>query len=233
MISEQLKKQIEESKQEFWKEREINTEAKYIIKNHKGDIEMEYIGKHKKRMGASGFSHEHSIDSYHFSVDEKEEQQQKQNKKQKSTDCIEIQMVDYQSKLKEKLQKSELVFLDIFKENTNEIKLKKQTNLEIQKKQSNENQFKSTKISPQPNFILNQNGKFLNKKNVNLIKGVFEEADISPSRFYEKKNLLITSDSKSTSSHQKRKEKKKKTYSRQNKRKNDEKNQQNFKTRNS
>ena len=206
LISEELQKKIEESKKEFWKERELNREAKYIIKNHKGDIEMEYIGDDKKRLGTSGFTPEHSIDSYHFSLDENKKEENEKKKLNESMDCIEIQMVDYQSKLKEKLKKSELIFFDIFKENTNEIKLKKQPILEIQKKKSNDESIK-------PNFIMKKNGNFINKKNVNLIRGVFDEADISPSRYYDKnKNRLKLNSSKSSYNQKYRKMKKKKRH---------------------
>ena len=110
LISDELKRKIEESKEEFWKEREVNRELKYIIKNHKGDIEMEFKDKENEILA------ENLKDLEQYEVPKKKILQPLIK-----ADFIEVHVQTYRNKLQHKIRGTELVFFDLKKQNTNEI----------------------------------------------------------------------------------------------------------------
>lgn len=192
LISEELKKKIEESKEEFWKERELNREARYIIKNHKGDIEMEFIDKDKKEKQDFDFNAIGSGESEPPSDEEMENVPKKGNANGDSDDCNEIQIIDFQTKLREKIKDPSIVFKELSKENTNELQNKEKVLINLSHERQEKKSPKKNKNAPK--FGQTKEGNFFKLKNSTLIKGVFDNADItlpnlaSPPKNHSQKN---------------------------------------------
>lgn len=168
LISEELKKKIEESKAEFWKERELNRESKYLIKNHKGDIEMEFIDKDKLPAHDDDFLGQNSSCG---SEESDREDGDKDPLRESASDCEEIEMIDYRSKLKSKLEATELTFFDLAKENSNEIQLKQKEPEPVAPAEDSE-------LGKRDSQKGKARGAGFDRKNAHLIRGVFEDAEL-------------------------------------------------------
>lgn len=117
-LSEDIQKQIQESKEEFWKEREVNKEStNYIIKNHKGDIEM---------------VQNDDEDEFINRLDEQVFKSQQDYKK--------VEKDDYSMYIEEVLKTDEIIYFNVLKDNQTEFELKK-----IEDDNSNKKQEKQLK----------------------------------------------------------------------------------------
>jgi hypothetical protein len=124
-LSEDIQKQIQESKEEFWKEREVNKEStNYIIKNHKGDIEMV-----------------HNEDEDEF-INRLDQQVFKSKRDSKKTEKDE-----YTQYIEELLTTDEIVYFNVLKDNPNEFEFKQVKQSHSDKQKAKEEQSKQIKDS--------------------------------------------------------------------------------------
>lgn len=86
LVNEIVLRQIERSKEEFWKEREVRNEVRYIIKNHKGDFEVkvpETVGGPVINEEGEGEYLDEFIEKKNKSDDENEDSESKSNNQNK------------------------------------------------------------------------------------------------------------------------------------------------------
>ena len=81
LANEIILRQIERSKEEFWKEREVRNELRYIIKNHKGDFEVKVPEK-----AGGPVMHEEDEDEYLDEFVEKKNKSGEENRGSQTKD---------------------------------------------------------------------------------------------------------------------------------------------------